>query len=91
MRTILLDGKKIKDRDELHDSLKQGLGFPEWYGKNLDALSDCLTAEMTEEVLILLKNSDVFSESLGRYWLSFLRVLRDAQEDSSALHVITLS
>ncbi len=91
MRTILLDGKKIHSRDELHNSLQQNLNLPEWYGRNLDALSDCLTAEMTDDILILLKNSDAFSENLGSYWRSFCRVLSDAEEESSLVRVITLS
>lgn len=27
----------------IHDQLSEALGFPDWYGRNLDALHDCLT------------------------------------------------
>ena len=36
-----LDGKLIKK--EGHDYLMKALNFPDYYGKNLDALYDCLT------------------------------------------------
>ncbi|MBQ2613475.1 MAG: barstar family protein [Methanobrevibacter sp.] len=36
-----LDGELIKQNG--HDYLAEVLNFPEYYGKNLDALYDCLT------------------------------------------------
>ncbi len=56
-----LDGKLIK-RDG-HDYLKEALDFPDYYGKNLDALYDCL-CEIGVETEIVLINSDEVSKDL---------------------------
>ena len=42
-----LDGKLIKEKG--HDYLMEALNLPDYYGKNLDALYDCLT-EMDCEI-----------------------------------------
>ena len=40
---IHLNGKDIANREQLHDALSEALELPEWYGRSLDALYDCLT------------------------------------------------
>ncbi len=37
---MILEGKLINERG--HDYLSEALNFPDYYGKNLDALYDCL-------------------------------------------------
>ena len=54
-----LDGKLI-ERDG-HDYLKEALNFPDYYGKNLDALYDCL-CEI--KMNITLVNSDCVSSDI---------------------------
>ncbi len=45
-----LDGNLIKENG--HDYLVEALNLPDYYGKNLDALYDCLTEISCEIVLI---------------------------------------
>ena len=40
---LILNGELILNRETLHDILSSKLTLPEWYGRNLDALYDCLT------------------------------------------------
>lgn len=37
-----IEFKGISDREELHDLLQEALSLPDYYGRNLDALYDCL-------------------------------------------------
>ena len=43
METIMLNGADYRTADELHSALKNLLSLPEYYGKNADALNDCLS------------------------------------------------
>lgn len=61
MKTIEIDGKLIKK--EGHDYLKEVLDFPDYYGKNLDALYDCLT-DIGVQTQIKLINKDSVSIDL---------------------------
>ncbi len=54
MRVIILEGKRLKGREETHDYLARMLEFPEYYGRNLDALYDCLS-ELPRETAIILR------------------------------------
>jgi hypothetical protein len=40
---IELDAAGWADQERMHNDLAHGLGFPEYYGRNLNALNDCLS------------------------------------------------
>ena len=43
MPTARLDGRKITDRESFHTECQAVFGFPEFYGRNMDAWIDCLS------------------------------------------------
>ena len=55
MIELTLDG--ALGLDAIHDQLAETLHFPDYYGRNLDALFDCLT-EIEEDARIRLINPD---------------------------------
>lgn len=81
MQICVLDGEKIINRQTLHDRLSSSLELPQWYGRNLDALYDCLT-EIQEETEIQLLNEPSLEKNLGSYFNSLLRVLHTASEEN---------
>ncbi len=78
MTHIILDGSVIRDREGLHALLAERLGLPNWYGRNLDALHDCLTD--LQDVTVVLRNAADLEDSLGAYGSRVLRVFRDAAQ-----------
>ena len=58
MKQITLDGNILADASRMHDYLKEVLNFPEYYGKNLDALYDCLTDLENIEITIDAPEND---------------------------------
>ena len=68
----ILDASKMKTKTEAHVYLKEMLGFPEYYGCNLDALYDCLS-EM-EDVEVEIQNMPE-----GKSYVSkIVNVMKDA-------------
>ena len=66
MKHITLDGNILADAAKVHDYLKEMLQFPEYYGKNLDALHDCLTDLDSLEITITSpdENGAIFQKVL---------------------------
>ena len=85
---LVLDGRAVADRDDLHRQMETVLNFPEWYGGNLDALYDCLT-ELMEEIDIQILHTEELKSVLGDYADMLLRVLQDAAQVNLNIQVVT--
>ena len=53
MKRVELLASQMTDNEALHDVLARDLELPEWYGRNLDALHDCLM-ELQDVELVLI-------------------------------------
>ena len=73
----ILDGKKMVSREEAHAYLKETFGFPDYYGKNLDALHDCLTEQ--KDVEIEVQHEEEMLAALGKYGEKLMQVLDDVR------------
>jgi len=86
MTTVVLDGEKIQNREMLHDILAERLNFPQWYGRNLDALFDCLT-DLRKGAKIVLCREELLREKLGAYADALIKVFCEAMEENPALNI----
>jgi len=76
MKEVILDCRD--GITAIHDRLARELAFPEWYGRNLDALFDCLT-DLAEDVSVTL----LYPELLP----GLTAVLNDAAADNPLIHL----
>lgn len=81
MKQITLDGNILADIAQVHDYIKEMLDFPEYYGKNLDALFDCLTDLDNVEITITVPEED------GAIFQKVLRVFKAANRENDGLTV----
>lgn len=103
MKKIILDLRTVNNRDELYDIIAERFEFPDYFGRNLDALYDCLTeiCEYTCVGLLLpalrgasgddpdfdVPSDDAFHAYLQKCRTAFL----DAEEANERLCVIDFS
>ena len=79
MDDIYLEGSLLNRRDEAMERLGRALCLPEWWGRNLDALHDCLTDLGRPVRLELYGQDELKSTAFGR---RLLRVLQDSAAQS---------
>ncbi|MFC5404566.1 barstar family protein [Cohnella soli] len=77
MRSVVELRQSSADQEpDVHEWLKRELGLPEWYGRNLDALWDCVTGYLPTPLTIRWIGD---SENEERY-SGIVEVFRDAAD-----------
>jgi ribonuclease inhibitor len=81
MEKIILDGKEMYSIKNTHKYLKEKLEFPSYYGENLDALWDMLSA-ISNPVSIELINVSYLSEKLELYASQLVETFCDVSKEN---------
>lgn len=84
-REYFINFSTVTDSDSLQDRLQACLPLPDYYGRNWDALYDCLT-DMGPAVITL--SGLKWLEPLGKAAELLPRVFRDAAEENKNLTLI---
>lgn len=91
MKKIILDLRTIKNREELYDIIAERFDFPDYFGRNLDALYDCLT-EICEDTCVGLFLPEARADEEDVLFTDYLEKLRrtfeDAEEENAHVCVI---
>lgn len=80
MEKIILDGAKMTDKTAAHEHIAEMMGFPQWYGNNLDALWDMLSER--DEAEIELTATAAMLSALGTYGCRLLSCFFDAAAEN---------
>lgn len=87
MRKVVLDFNGLDSKEEIQEYLAKRMNFPFYYGRNLDALYDCLT-DISEPMAIALNMSDSREDNPLEIYLDKLyRTFKDAEQDNRNLAV----
>lgn len=87
MEELKLNLTACPTREALHACIRDTLGFPDYYGMNLDALYDMLTSQGSPLRLIVCYPAKP-CEALADYWPRLLRVLDHAALENEGLQII---
>ena len=87
MREIELDANRILSKPDMGEYMSEIFSFPEYFGKNLDALYDLLS-EVDEDTDIILTRQTVRQICASRYAYKVLLTLSDAAEENPHLRIL---
>lgn len=80
-KEVCIDFSDIAGINDAHLRIAEALHFPAHYGKNLDALFDCLS-EICVPIRITLSGTDALTAALGSYGAMILRVFSDVATEN---------
>jgi ribonuclease inhibitor len=76
-----LPGKSIHSLDEFYDEIALLFHFPEYFGRNLDALWDLLSTDIKGPVELIWEESATSKRSMGRDFARVSALLRDIEKE----------
>lgn len=87
MKYITLDFLGIKSQKQMYDYFEKVFDLPDYFGRNMDALWDCLLFWYDSETTIILKNVDALPSDLN--WLTeiMLTLFDDLQTEDENITV----
>jgi ribonuclease inhibitor len=79
---ILIDGKKVRSESDFHRELATAVCVEAFYGCNLDALWDLLSASVERPILLTWTNSQESRTDMGERFEKIVEILeRVKQQD----------
>ncbi|ACS57539.1 barstar family protein [Rhizobium leguminosarum] len=82
---VVMDGTRLVGHDKFHDSFAETFGFPDFYGRNMDAWIDCmsclddpdagmskLTIEPGKALTVRINNYLHFKDAAPQQWVDLM-------------------
>lgn len=80
MRELYINAETLYTREDVHTVFAKTFSFPDYYGRNLDALYDLLTT--LSETRLTIEHAELLIANLGNYGELLLRVLAGASAEN---------
>lgn len=84
-RTAVVPG--VSSTAEFYTAIAAALGFGDYFGRNLDALWDCLT-DLDRPTAVVLLDWDRYARAHPRHWSAIQAVLQERTEQQPAFAVL---
>jgi len=81
VRKFMLSGKEIRNLQEFYDEIARQLPFPDYFGRNLNALWDVLTTDIEGPVELFWEDSAASKRSMGKAFDKVSVLLRDVEKE----------
>jgi len=84
----MLDGKRMRTQEEFYDELASELNFPSYFGRNLNALDECITdldwLSINGPILLIIINAEtLLVDAPIELFHGFVNLLENAGEEWS--------
>ena len=74
MREATITANVCLYQEMLHEYLQESLGFPDYYGRNLSALADCLAETGTPTLITICVREEELPAGMGAYLMRLAQV-----------------
>lgn len=90
---VPIDERDLLDMNTIHDYLRVTLGLPEYYGKNLDALQDCLGDIDAPTRLYVMRDASAdpaseYAQEMDKLCLVLLQAARENEMLSVSINTV---
>ena len=86
IRRIILTADAVRDKESMASFMKEQLDLPDYFGGNLDALSDLLS-EVSQETVFEVEETEALRMPEDGYAARTLRVLERAADENPRIHL----
>jgi ribonuclease inhibitor len=80
-KKVKLAGKSIRSLEEFYGEIARKLRFPDYFGRNLDALWDVLTTDIKGPVELAWEDSGASQKAMGKDFEKVAALLRDMEKE----------
>ncbi len=87
MEVIYIECKKLETMEDFYDIVAKKLNFPDYFGRNLDALSDSLD-DVSEDVLLTFYGYDNFAAKVGKKAEIVKEIIASKRDLKPNLHIM---